>query len=88
MFIKCHYLSVLGGTTSPGSRPVPAHCFLARNGVWYWDRSTEEDTGLYCDSTPQFSIVFPADKRVFTSSGELQQGELQDPDDAPYLNPI
>lgn len=68
---------VIGGAAPPGSHPVPAHRFLARNGVWYWDRAAEEDTGLHFDVTPQFSAVFPAVKRVLASGGELQQGELK-----------
>lgn len=81
MFIKWFYLSVLGRAVLPGNHPVPAHRHLARNGVWHWDRSAEEDTGLYVDITPKFSDVFLAAKRVLTSCGELQQGELEDRDD-------
>lgn len=89
MFIKCYYLPVLGRSVPPGSRPVPAYRFLARDGVWFWDRAAEEDTVFYVDSTHEFSVVFPADKRILTSCGQLQQGELQDPGDIyPYLNNI
>lgn len=83
LIIKWYYPLLIGRTALSGSHPVPAHCFLAWNGVWYWLWTTEEDTRLYFDITPQFSIVLPADKRVFTSSGELQQG-----DDCPCLNTI
>lgn len=65
-----------GRAALPGSNPVPAHCLLARDGVWDWERAAEEDKRLYFDITPQFSTQLSADKRVLISSGELQQGEL------------
>lgn len=82
--MKWYYLPLLDRTVLPGCHPVPAPRCLARNGVWQWGRAAEEDTGLYFDITPQFSVVFPADKRVHTSSRQLQQGELQHPFDSLY----
>lgn len=70
--INCYNLLLLGRAVLPGSCPVSVHHLLVRDGVWYWDRAAEEDTRLRFDCPPQFSVVFPAAKRVFTSSGELQ----------------
>lgn len=73
--MKCHHPAVSGRSVLPGSHPVPADHFLAGNGVWFRDRAAEEDTVIPVDGTPQFSTVFPADKRLLTSRGQLQQGE-------------
>ena len=41
-----------GRTALPGSHPVPAHHFLAGNGVWGWFRRAEEDPRLPAEITP------------------------------------
>lgn len=69
--IEHYFPPLLGRAVSSGCHPVPTHCFLARNGVWYRDRAAEKDTGLCFDITPQFGTVFPEDQRVLTSGGEL-----------------
>lgn len=51
-FIKIYSVPSSGRAVLPGSHPVPAHHFLARDRVWYRRHATEEDTRLYSDFPP------------------------------------
>lgn len=64
-------LSLLGGAVPTGSHPVPAHCLLAGDGVWYRLGAAAACSRPATGLPAQPSAVLPATPGVFTHSGEL-----------------